>query len=410
MSMGALRLVALLLTLIPLIYYGLAISSSWKFFRQTKKSRSKTAFTPPVSVLKPVRGSDPDAYANFASLCVQDYPDYEIVFCIDGPNDPVAEVISELRQNFPDMRIRVLYGSHSTAANDKVAKLARLTAEAKHEYFVINDSDVRVRPDYIRTLIAPLADPGTGAVTCFYLQSGDHGFTETLQTMGMVSDFYAGILTDWNLEGVKFALGPTIATTRQHLASFGGYESIDSRPADDLLVGQLIAEQGYKVELLPYCVDVVADYGSIGDLLQKRLRWIIEMRSIRPWGHFGLLFTQGLLWWAFAILISTSWQQVASYFALYMTARIAMSWIIGVHGLKRNDVWSKLWIIPVWDAAALCLWVASFLVDTFRWRGGVYQIRDGQLIPVVARSAQPVAIDATVMQEVPSATISSGGD
>jgi hypothetical protein len=93
-----------------------------------------------------------------------------------------------------------------------------------------------------------------------------------------------------------------------------------------------------------------------------------------------------------------------------MTARIAMSWIIGVHGLKRNDVWSKLWIIPVWDAAALCLWVASFLVDTFRWRGGVYQIRDGQLIPVVARSAQPVAIDATVMQEVPSATISSGGD
>src|SRR5215469_8311970 len=120
MSIGVFRLVLLVLTLTPLVYYGLAIFSSWKFFTQAKKSRRWTRFTPPVSVLKPVRGSDPDAYANFASLCVQDYPEYEIVFCIDGPDDPVASVISELRQNFPDTQIRVLYGSHSAAANDKV--------------------------------------------------------------------------------------------------------------------------------------------------------------------------------------------------------------------------------------------------------------------------------------------------
>jgi ceramide glucosyltransferase len=401
MSIGIYQAVLLLLTLIPLIYYGLSIVSSWKFFESAARSPSpKGEFTPPVSILKPVRGFDPDAYANFASLCVQDYPDYEIVFCIDGPDDPVYSAIKELRSQFPDSRIRVLFGSRSNAPNDKVAKLARLTAEAEHEYLVINDSDVRVRPDYLRALIAPLADPATGAVTCFYLQSGDVGFTQNLQTISMVSEFYAGILTDWNLEGVKFALGPTIATTRERLGEFGGYGSIDNRPADDLLIGQRIASHGHKVELLPYCIQVVADYGSISDFLQKRLRWIIEMRSIRPWGHFGLLFTQGLLGFVLAMCIAPSVAVGIGYLALYLAARTAMTWIIGIRGLGRRELWSKLWMIPLWDAAAFCLWVASFGVHRFRWRGGKYEIRDGLLISV----AQPEPLDAAVMQEAPTAT------
>jgi ceramide glucosyltransferase len=395
----------LLLTLTPLIYYGLAVVSSWKFFsRAALFPASRPAeFTPPLSILKPVRGTDPDAYENFASLCVQDYPNYEIVFCIDGPDDPVYGVIERLRDNFPQTRVRVLFGSLSTASNDKVAKLARLTDEAEYEYLIINDSDVRVRPDYLRTLVAPLADPATGAVTCFYLQSGDTSTTQHLQTISMVSEFYAGILTDWNLEGVKFTLGPTIATTRQRLAEFGGYRAIESRPADDLLVGQLIAAQGHKVELLPYCVQVVADYGSVRDLLHKRLRWIIEMRSIRPLGHFGLLFTQGLLWWAIAVWIHPTLAVALGYFALYLTMRLAMTWIIGIRGLGRRELWSKLWMIPLWDAAALCLWLASFVVRGFRWRGGQYEIRHGLLIPVFE---EPPAIESVVMQEAPSSSSS----
>jgi ceramide glucosyltransferase len=402
--MGVLGYALLLFTLTPFIYYGLAIFSSWRFFKRRSAAYSAVPFTPPISILKPVRGSDPDAYDNFASLCVQDYPDYEIVFCIDGPDDPIYGVITRLRNDFPETPIRVLFGSRSLASNDKVAKLARLTAEAEHEYLVINDSDVRVRPDYLRSLIAPLADPGTGAVTCFYLQSADNSLTESMQTMGMVSDFYAGILTDWNLEGVKFALGPTIATTRQRLADFGGYQSIDNRPADDLLVGQLIAAQGYRVELLPYCIEVVADYASVADLLQKRLRWIVEMRHIRPWGHFGLLFTQGLLWWAFAAMIAQSVPVALGYFGAYFALRLTMTWLIGIHGLRRRELWRKLWMIPMWDAAALCLWLSSFFVRSFRWRGGVYEIRNGLLFPVTARAKMPVAIEAAVMAEIPSAT------
>ena len=392
---------ALFLTLIPFIYYGLALVSSLKFFKQRQGRRNST-FRPPVSILKPVRGVDPDAYDNFASLCVQDYPDYEIVFCIDGPNDPIYSVIGRLQNDFPDTPIRVLFGSGRDATNDKSAKLARLTSEARHDYLVINDSDVRVRPDYLRTLVAPLEDPGTGAVTCFYLQSGDKAFTEYLQTVSMVSEFYAGILTDWNLEGVKFALGPTIAATRQALASFGGYAAIENRPADDLLIGQLVEANGFKVELLPYCIDVVADFASVNDLLQKRLRWIVEMRHIRPWGHFGLFFTQGLLWWVFAMLLSGSPTVALGYFAGYLAVRFAMAWVIGVRGLGRKDLIRKLWMIPVCDAGALCLWLASFFVRSFRWRGGTYEIRNGNLIPVSPAVVMPAIRPAAL----PEATAS----
>ena len=150
-------------------------------------------------------------------------------------------------RDFPERPIRVLFGSGRIATNDKVAKLARMAGEAAHEYVVISDSDVRVEPDYLRSVVAPLADPKIGAVTCFYVPEEEQTLAGSLQSMGMYSDFYAGILVAWKLDGVKFALGPTIATTRSRLAEFGGYESLENRPADDLLVGRLIAEQGHEV-------------------------------------------------------------------------------------------------------------------------------------------------------------------
>ena len=119
----------------------------------------------------------------------------------------------------------------------------------------------------------------------------------------MISDLYAGILVARELDGVKFALGETIVTTRARLAQFGGYQALENRPADDLLVGRLIAEQGYEVALLPYAVQTVADYGSMRDLFFKRLRWMVVMRHMRPWGHLGLLLTQGLPWSIVAIAL-----------------------------------------------------------------------------------------------------------
>jgi len=371
---------------IPFIYYLIALYSTWRFFRLPARRKAPSrSFTPPVSNVKPIRGLDPDAYENFASFCRQDYPDYELLFCVGDRDDPVLPVIEKLARDFPERPIRVLFGSGRDASNDKVAKLARLVSEARHEVVVVNDSDVRVGPDYLRTVVAPLADPKVGAVTCFYVPTDETTFAESLQSIGMFSDFYAGILVAWQLDGVKFALGPTIATTRTRLAAFGGYQSLENRPADDLLVGRLIADQGYEVELLPYTVLAVADYQSMRDLIHKRMRWIVVMRHMRPWGHLGLLLTQGLPWSLAAIAVHPSAAVALGFLGTYMGLRLAMTWMIGVWGLKQRGLWKKMPLIAAWDAVAFCIWLASFARRSIRWRGSDYHIRDGMLVPALTR-------------------------
>ena len=386
------RYLILGLAAIPFIYYLIALYSAWQFFRRSAgKGAPRRDFTPPVSNLKPVRGLDPDAYENFASFCRQNYPDYELLFCIGEESDPIIPVIEKVSRDFPERRIRILFGSGGKGSNDKVVKLARLVSEAQNEVVVISDSDVRVRPDYLRTVVAPLADAKVGAVTCFYVPIEDQTFTDSLQTIGMFSDFYAGILVARQVDGVKFALGPTIATTRTALASFGGYQAIQFRPADDLLVGRLIAEQGYKVELSHYTISTVADYGSMGELLHKRLRWFVVMRHMRPWGHLGLLLTQGLPWSLAAIAIDPSAAIALGYFGTYLCFRLAMTWMVGVWGLKQDSLWKKFALIPLWDAVAFFIWLVSFGRNSIRWRDGQYYIRNGQLVPVTPPDVEPAA-------------------
>jgi ceramide glucosyltransferase len=368
---------------IPFIYYCIAIFSSWRYFRQPVGTPD-ASLTPPVSILKPIRGLDPDARENLASFCRLDYPEYEIVFCVDPDDEAVLAVLRKLTLDFPACRIRVLYGSGRVATNDKVAKLARLVNDGAHETVVISDSDVRVRPDYLRQIVAPLRDPKVGAVTCFYVPTELTTFTDRLQTVGMMADFYAGILVAWQLDGVKFALGPTIATTRARLAGFGGYAELENRPADDLLVGRLIAEQGFEVVLLRYSIETVCDYGSLSDLLHKRLRWIVVMRHMRPWGHFGLLLTQGLPWSLAALTVHPSAAVALGYLGGYMALRVAMTWIIGIHGLRQPGLWKQMLLIPVWDAVAFAIWLTSFGRNSIRWRGADYHIRDGRLVPVAS--------------------------
>lgn len=369
---------------IPFVYYGIALYSVFSFFRRRSSfEQADRDFLPPVSNLKPIRGLDPEAYENLASFCRQDYPEYEILFCVGDADDPALPVIERLIADFPERQIRVLFGSDRNATNDKAAKLARLVKEAQHEIVVISDSDVRVEPDYLRTVVAPMANPHVGAVTCFYVSTHEATLVQNLQSIGMMSDFYAGILVAWRLDGVKFTLGPTIATSRARLAAFGGYQAIENRPGDDLLVGRLIAEQGYQVELLPYSVSTVADYQSFRDLFYKRLRWITVMRHMRPWGHLGLIFTHGLPWCLAAIAAAPSPAVAAIYLSTYLLLRASLTWIIGVRGLRQHLPWKKVMLIPLWDAMAFVIWLISFGRKSVRWRDHDYYIRDGMLVPMV---------------------------
>ena len=370
---------------IPFIYYLLALYSTAHFLADAKgRGKDHGNFTPPLSCLKPIKGLDVDAYENYASFCRQDYPQYEIVFCVDQ-DDPALPVLEKLIRDFPERDIRLLFGSGRDAINDKVARLVRLTTEAKYDLFVITDGDVRVRADYLRNVAAPFRDPKVGAATCLYVSTQEKSFLEELQSISMISDFFAGIIVAWQLDGVKFTLSQSILTTRKNIEGFGGYQRIEDRPADDLYIGRLAAEQGFEVRLLPYVVQSVADFQTLREFLYKRVRWMTVMRLMRPWGHVGLIFTWGLPWALLAIAVHPTLTVAAAYLGTYFALRIAMTWLIGVGAMKQKGLWKKIPLIPLWDAFAFFIWLISFGRKTIRWRGIDYFLREGRLVAVSQR-------------------------
>ena len=373
--------ILLFFAVVPFVYYFLAIYSSSKFFWQAKRAVGpEPDFTPPISNLKPVKGLDPDAYENFASLCRQNYPEYELIFCTTDHTDPSVPVIQKLIADFPNRRIRLLYSAGTNAINDKVAKLGLMVKEAQYEHLVFNDSDVKVEPNYLRKIVAPLRDSKIGGVTCFYVSAHDGNYVERLQTIGMITDFYAAILVAWHLHGVHFALGPTMVSTKQRVKGFGGFQVLENRPADDLLFGRLIAEQGVEMKLLAYTVETVPDYHGLGELFAKRARWMTVMRKMRPWGHFGLLFTWGLPWSLAAVAARPTLAIAMAYVGSYLACRLLIAWLIGIYGLKQKGLWRKFALIPFWDAMAFIVWLVSFTRDYIRWRGVDYDLQAGHLV------------------------------
>ena len=385
--MAIVEYILLIVAAIPFVYYALAMYSIARFFGEAKKHTApNNDFLPPISCLKPIKGLDEDAYENYASFCRQDYPVYEIVFCVDK-DDPALPVLEKLVRDFPDRKIRLLFGSGRNAINDKVGRLYRLTNEAAYDIFIITDGDVRVRPDYLRTIVSAFRDPKVGAATCLYVSTKEKNFVQELQSIGMISDFFAPVLVAWQLGDFGVTFGQTIATTRKAVMGYGGYQVLEDRPADDVYAGRLVAEQGYDVKLLPYVVQSVADFKSLGDLLHKRARWMTIQHMMRPWGHLGLIFTWGLPWALAALLVHPTVKVALGYLGGYVACRVAITWMIGVWGMRQSGIWKKMVLIPVWDAIAFVLWLSSFGRKTIRWRGVDYALRGGKFVG--AKPAMP---------------------
>src|SRR6266851_3621130 len=142
---SVLRVIVLLLAAGPLVYYLLSLYCIIEYFVALRKLPPRDdSFAPPVSILKAVRGVDHDAYENFASYCRLDYPEYELVFAMADPHDPVISVIEKLQRNFPGRPIRFVTDVPRVGENNKVNSLCRLVKEACHDLVVMSDSDVRV--------------------------------------------------------------------------------------------------------------------------------------------------------------------------------------------------------------------------------------------------------------------------
>jgi ceramide glucosyltransferase len=378
------------LAAVPLALYALGAWAAWRFFGGSRSRSGGAAVgvlshadvAPAVSILKPIRGLDRGAYENFASFCRQDYPEYEILFAATDESDPAVPVIRQVMSDFPACSIRLVFGVDRKGTNDKVAKLCRLVDEARHSLLVITDSDVRVAPDYLRNVAAPFADSRVGAVTALYRALEAPSFGAAMDAVAASASFAPSALIARMLEGLKFAMGSTLATTRERLAEIGGFEALLDLHSDDYEFGRRIAECGHRVELAREPVKMEFPSESLGDYLRHELRWVIGIRHIRPGGHFGMLMTHGLFWAVFAALLAPTHAAAAVWLCAYLVVRLATGWIVGVWGLGDPVLRRKLWLLPVHDFFAFLTWVASFAVNRIEWRGLVFTLEKGRMVPV----------------------------
>ncbi len=375
-----LRWLILALALAPFAFYLLSIWSAVSFFRRPEPGGPP--YTPPASILKPCRGLDREAFENFASFCRQNYPQYEILFAVADPADPAVPVIQRIIREFPAVPIRLIRSVPGVGANNKVNKLIRLAAEARYDLLVINDSDVRVTPDYLRRVAAPFRDPQVGASTAMYRAETAGSLGAELEAVGITSEFQAGVLTAWRLEGVKFALGATMACTRKALEAIGGFEALADYHSDDYELGSRIAAHGYRVALLRDPVTIVYGRQSLGEFAAHQLRWALTTRFARPGGHFGLVLTFGLPWSVLAAAVAPTRWVAAAYLGAYLVLRLAAAWTVGVWGLDDPLLRRRLWLVPLRDATGFLTWIAGYFFTRINWRGSGFQVVQGKLVPV----------------------------
>ena len=388
----------------------MATFCAWDFFR--RKRELSPDFTPPLSILKPLKGLERDAYENLASFCRQDYPEYEVLFAVDDLRDPVVPVVSKLIRDFPRLPIRLLVGSAIPGLNNKVTKLCRLGRAARHELLVISDSDMRVQPDYLRSIASPFRDPSVGAVTCLYRGITAPNLWSELEDLHLTTDWLASVLLARKLLGVKFAFGATIALTRTRLAEIGGFEALADCAADDYELGRRIAARGYRVELAPCAVETLCASGTARAYFQRHLRWGVFIRHCRPWGYAGQLFIKGLPWSLAAAALAPSRLAALGCLTFPLAARLAMAFTCGVYGMKDPLLRRRWWLVPLHDAVEFIIWTATLFSNRVSWRGLEFGVRRGRLIRVAPPALRIVPAQAGIQARGkdlrPSASVEAG--
>jgi ceramide glucosyltransferase len=390
----------LFVALSPLVYYLLSLYCVIGYFRRRNATAQKTSFMPPASIIKPVRGLDRESYENFASFCNLDYPEYEVVFAVSGVRDPVIPIIEKLRADFPSRSIRLITSVPRRGTSDKVNNLCELVQNARYDLLVMSDSDVRVEPDYLKQVIAPFADQQVGAVTALYKSLSAGNLASNLDALGMYMDSAPSALVARKIEGrLQFAFGWTMATSKRHLAEIGGWEEMANYNSDDFELGKRIARCGHRVELMTTPVTMVFPSETLAEHFRHELRWSIGLRSVRPLGYWGLVFTHGLPWalvGAAAAAAIGSMAMAISYLVAYLILRVGLTWVTGRWGIGDRRLGKILWLVPFRDAISFIIWLAGFFSDKIIWRGLAYHVRSGQLIPIPTPSRRPAPRPETI--------------
>ncbi|HKP84768.1 MAG TPA: bacteriohopanetetrol glucosamine biosynthesis glycosyltransferase HpnI [Blastocatellia bacterium] len=362
-------------------FYLLSIVAARRFFSGRKAD--ETSELPPVSIMIPLYGADFKAYQNYALFCRQDYAEFQIVFGVREPSDSSIPIVEKLIADFPDTDIELVVCPNVIGANLKVSNLENMLRRVKHERIIIVDSDIRVGPDYLKQINRELSEDGVGLVTCMYRAAEAPDFAAKLEAVGITAEFHPGVLTARMIEGVKFALGSTMATTRARLESIGGLAALRDYLADDFMLGNLIASSGYEVRLSHTVVETAMAPAGFIRMMRHQLRWSRSTRRSRPAGYFGLIFTHGTA----LALICAAIARLSAFslllLAVTLAVRMTMGWVIGVRMLGDKILKRHFYLLPVRDVLSFVVWCVSWFGRKVEWRGRVFEVsRDGKMVPV----------------------------
>src|SRR5215472_1363628 len=335
----------------------------------------------PISILKPLSGLDLDLESNLRTFFEQDYPAFEILFAVRDERDPAVRVVSQLQHEYPRVSSRLVITGEPPYPNAKVFSLEKMLGAAANDLVVMSDSDIRVTSELLQPAATEFQDPRLGVATCPYRAVPGQSFWSRLEATGMNTDFWGGALVARMLEGMRFAVGPTIVARMHVLQAIGGMTRFKNYLAEDFVLGKFAAEAGHGVILSSYVIEHHIGSASLVENLAHRLRWARSTRRSRPAGYIGQLFTMPLPLVLLVCALSPGWWPLLP---LVLIVRGAAAYSISQRVLRGKLNWR---LLPIEDLMGFCFWLAGFFGNTILWRGRHYRLYgDGrfELIPSAA--------------------------
>jgi ceramide glucosyltransferase len=365
------------------VFAGMVLAGMRHYFRSQTAAPVQSTFTPKLSLLKPLHGSEPTLETDLATFFEQDYPaaSFEILFCAADLRDPGLEIARRVAERFPDISARFYSTGEPKYINAKVHSLELMTASANYDILVISDSDVRVTPEYLRAAAAPFANPAVGAMTCLYRGVADQGgLWARLEAVGMSVEMTAGVLVANMLEGMQFVLGPTMAVRRECIQQMGGMRVLGDYCSDDYLIGNYVFQQGRTVVLSHHTIDHIILNESFAASIKHQVRWMKSTRFSRPKGHFGTALTFSMPFGILGAMSALSLNRpilAGSLFAWSVITRWAIAWAAGREVVHDPNTLDLLVLYPIRDLMGFGFWAASYFSSQILWRGRLYNLLPG---------------------------------
>ncbi len=370
------------------IYFLLSLLAIARF-RALSSARHQASYAqwPPATLLKPVCGLDKNQRANLRSACLQDYPQYQVVFAVQGADDPVIPLLREIEGEFGTARVTVAIEDRNVGPNGKINNLIGALSHARHDVLVISDSDVRLEPDYLKAIVTPLADPDVGYVCTLYKAVHGNRWFEKMALLTFNAAFTPSVIFAYVSGASRFCLGSTVALRRESLNEIGGFEAVADCLAEDYEMGRRLCLSGRKMVLVRHFVDLAMDLKDFSEWWNYQVCWDQKTRAAEPAGFFATLVTHSI---PFALLFAAyrtgdrlGLAVLGTALAIrLLTAAVIMGW-----GLRDREGVKSLFLLPLRDIAALASWALAFTKNTVIWRRKEFTLtRGGRL---VIREARP---------------------